>query len=357
MESWRRNVFAAVLAGVVAAAAATAATSPGFSLVSAPAQVEARTPVSIVVRAPRHTKVAVWIARGRVHRSFTARATARGRYRARVVFPSAGRWTFGAQAGRTRVTLGSIRARRPAVPLTFAWPTSVDVESNRSLLLVENGIGRVIRVDPVTGKTTPVISVDRAYSVAHVAGLVYLSAGTELLRIDAAGNASVVTGSAEDVGPIAVGPNGDVYYTTPTKLFRVPGGTGAPTSIAGGLSGPHGLAVTSDGGVLVSDTGHGVVKRIDLATGGVETWAQLGMPRGMDIAADGTVYIADASTRRLVHFIADGRRLAFVGPRFHDPYDVAVSRGGTIYVLDTAAAGRLYRIAPDGTYAVVSRPG
>jgi len=357
MSSRRGNVFAAAAVGAVVAAGATAAGGPRLSLVSAPARVEARTPVSIVVRAPRRTKVFVWIARDRVHRSFTAHAEARGRYRARVVFPSAGRWTFGAQAGLARVTLGSVRARRPAVPLTFVWPTSVDVESSRSLLLVENGIGRLLRIDPVTGKTMSVISIDRPYSVAHTAGLIYLSAGNELLRIDAAWNTSVAAESAEDIGPIAVGPNGDVYYATATRVYRVPGGTGAATSIADGLSNPHGLAVTADGGVLVSDTGHAVIKRIDLATGDVETWAHLGRPAGMDLAPDGTVYIVDASARRVIHFMADGRRLAPTGPRFHDPYDVAVGSGGTIYVVDTAASGRLYRISPDGTYAVVSRPG
>jgi YtkA-like len=143
----RRVVLVAVVAGVVAAASATAASNLRLSLVGSPKRPEARTPVSIVVLATRggkpvHAKVAVWIAKGRVRRSFAARAEANGRYRARVVFPSAGRWTFGAQAARTRVTFGSVRARSRAVPLTFRWPTSIDVESSRSLLLVENGVGR-----------------------------------------------------------------------------------------------------------------------------------------------------------------------------------------------------------------------
>jgi glucose/arabinose dehydrogenase len=53
--------------------------------------------------------------------------------------------------------------------------------------------------------------------------------------------------------------------------------------------------------------------------------------------------------------MADGRRLGFVGPRFHDPYDVEVASGGAVYVLDTAAAGRLYRVASDGKTTVVAR--
>ena len=33
-------------------------------------------------------------------------------------------------------------------PLTFAWPTSVEVEPGGSLLVVENGLKRLVRVDP-----------------------------------------------------------------------------------------------------------------------------------------------------------------------------------------------------------------
>jgi glucose/arabinose dehydrogenase len=57
----------------------------------------------------------------------------------------------------------------------------------------------------------------------------------------------------------------------------------------------------------------------------------------------------------VVDLMADGRRLGFTGPRFHDPYDVEVASGGTVYVLDTAAAGRLYRVAPNGKTTVVAR--
>jgi sugar lactone lactonase YvrE len=164
-----------------------------------------------------------------------------------------------------------------------------------------------------------------------------------------------VAQAGEEIGPIAVGPNGDVYYATRTGVFRVPGGTGAPTPVADGVAAPHGLAVTVDGSLLVCDTGNGLVKRIDLASGLTETWARLGEPRGIDISADGTVYIVDASVSRVVHLMADGRRLGFVGPRFHDPYDVEVAGGGTVYVLDSAAAGRLYRVAPDRKTTVVAR--
>jgi len=330
-----------------------------LTLVHGPGQAEAGRAESIVVRATRAGNVRIWIARRGVGRSFAARALSGGRYRARIVFPAAGRWTYGARAGGTRVRLGSVRVRRRAAPLTFAWPTSVDVVSSRSLLLVENGNGRVLRLDPLTGKAAVVTSVDRAYAVAHSpSGAVFLSAGKSLLRLDGAGHTSRVAEADADIGPIAVAANGDVYYTTQTQAFRLAGGTGTPKEVAANLSGPHGLAVTSDGGLLVSDTGNGHVKRIDLKTGAVETWGDLAEPRGISIARDGkTAYVVDASTHRVVHLRIDGKRLGTVKYFFADPYAVATAGDGSLYVIDTSAAGRLYRVTRGGALTVVSRPG
>jgi hypothetical protein len=39
-----------------------------------------------------------------------------------------------------------------------------------------------------------------------------------------------------------------------------------------------------------------------------------------------------------------GKRLGFVGPRFGDPYALALAKG-TIYVVDTSATGTIGRIA------------
>ena len=136
----RTEAFLGVVATMIVATCAAGASDLRLSLVSAPAQPEAGRPVSIVVAATRGGKpgegarVVVWIERGRARRSFPTRAERKGRYRAQVVFPSAGRWSLGARSDGAKVRFRSVQVLRAATPLTFGWPTSIDLESNRSLL-------------------------------------------------------------------------------------------------------------------------------------------------------------------------------------------------------------------------------
>ena len=55
--------------------------------------------------------------------------------------------------------------------------------------------------------------------------------------------------------------------------------------------------------------------------------------------------------------VSDSRRpLGSVKHVFNDPYAVATAADGSVYVVDTSATGRLYRVGLDGTTTVVSRP-
>jgi sugar lactone lactonase YvrE len=288
------------------------------------------------------------------------RATGRrGSYRARLRFPRAGRWTLTALAGRSTSRLGSVRVA--AAPLTFVYPTTIDLEPSGTLLLVENGRRRLLRVDPATGRTTVLASsLSRPFGVARSgSGSIYFS-DESVKRIDGTGPPVEVAPSDEQVGPLMVAPNGDVYYATVSKVFRLAGGAGAPVRIAGtGVQGsggdggpatsaqlwaPHGLALAADGALLVSDTQNDRIRRIDLVTGVITSLAEVGIPDGLEVASDGTIYVAEARTNRVVHLSASGARLGLVGPRFNQPFDVAVS-ADAVYVLETGTSGQVRRVA------------
>jgi DNA-binding beta-propeller fold protein YncE len=88
----------------------------------------------------------------------------------------------------------------------------------------------------------------------------------------------------------------------------------------------------------------------------VTTFAVLGHPRGIDVAPDGSVYVAAADEHRVVRYSASGARLGLVGPRFGDPYALSVAPDGTVYALDLGGPGIIRRIAPNGTASVVAAP-
>lgn len=302
-------------------------------------------------------------------------ATARpGSYRARLLFPRAGRWTLTARAGGSVSRLGSVRVRpAPPVPLSFTEPTAIDLEPVGTLLLVENNPGRVLRVSPATGKVTVLVpSLSGPYAVVRApSGSVFVSSGNLVQRLDAAGPPATVARADSDIGPLAVAANGDLYYATSTRIFRLDGGAGPSIHIAGtGVEGgsgdggpavdaqvdqPHGLAIAADGALLVSDTGNERIRRIDLGSGVITTLALVGTPDGIDIGPAGTMSVVDSRARRIVRLSASGARIGFFGPVFALPYDVEATADGGAYLLEAGPLGRLRRLAPNGTVTTISR--
>lgn len=300
----------------------------------------------------------------------------RGSYRARLVFPKPGLWRISARAGGATSRLGSVRVRRPpAKPIAFTEPTSIDLEPSGRLLLVEFSPGRVLQVDPATGHLIAVAtSLVRPYAVVRApSGSIYLSIVNQLLRFsgDAPPTTVAEVPPGVEIGPIAVAPSGDLYYSTATQIFRLPGGSGPSVHIAGTgaeggggdggpaldaqFSSPHGLAVASDGALLVSDRGNDRVRRIDPATGVITAFAPVGEPYGIDVAPDGTIYVIEGKEQRVVRLSPRGVLLGFLGPRFFNPYDVEVTADGVAYVLQAGPTGHIRRIAPDGTVTTISR--
>jgi streptogramin lyase len=294
-------------------------------------------------------------------RRLSARARGgHGAYRATLVFPSAGRWTLAARAGGRTSRLRSVTVRpRPAPPVTFTEPTSIELEPAGTLLLVENNPGRLLRVDPTTGRVAVLATaLDHPYAVVRApSGTIFLTVGDRLERLDAAGGPTTVATMAHQIGPIAVAPDGDVYLTDGYGVFRLAGGAGPPVPVAGGAEffQAHGLAVAPDGAVLVGDTAGNRIARIDRATDAVTTLAAVGGVRGIDVAADGTLFAVASATGYVEHFSAAGERLGELGPAFLEPYDLQASPGGVLYLLEAGPTGCIRRIAPNGTVTTVSR--
>jgi sugar lactone lactonase YvrE len=162
---------------------------------------------------------------------------------------------------------------------TFVWPTSVEAEPDGSLLLVENGRQRVLRVDPDTGAVHVVASgFAKAVAATQTARGVVVTDDTDL-RL----GRRVLAHAASQIGPLTA-VRGGVAYVTQTAVFGLVGGK--LTRLASGLSSPHGIAVARDGSVLVADTGH---NRLLAIRGRVRVLARLTAPRGIAVERGGRI--------------------------------------------------------------------
>ena len=79
---------------------------------------------------------------------------------------------------------------------------------------------------------------------------------------------------------------------------------------------------------------------------------QFQRPSGL-VWHDGKIHVADAINNRVLIFTDDGQYLGLLGPlgkplAFQIPYDITFAPDGNFYVIEYGA-GRLSRIAPDGT--------
>jgi streptogramin lyase len=252
--------------------------------------------------------------------------------------------------------LAASTAAAASAPIPFVWPTWVAVEPAGSLLVVENGLQRLVRVGS-DGQVSTVAALTKPYAVVRTrTGSIYVTDGPVLRRIDGTKAPVKVATAENDIGPIVLARNGDLYFTTETALWKLPHGKRSLVHLAPRVlfSSPHGVTLTRDGSVLVADTGHHRILRVSPTRGRATLFARMTRPSGMQTAPDRTVYVVDEAAKRILHFAADGKRLGYVGPAFGDPYQLALAPGGVIYVVDTAQTGYIRRLAPDGTVTTVS---
>jgi streptogramin lyase len=159
--------------------------------------------------------------------------------------------------------------RAPAAHLSFAWPTSIELQPGGSLLVAENDTGRIVRVDPTSGREKVVArSLYKPYAVATAAdGTVYWTSGGGSLERLRGGRHATLLKLTEQLGPMTLGTGGAIYFATETRAFRFE--NGRRRLIARGLDSPHGIAVTAKGAVLISERSADRVLRV--ANGRVTT--------------------------------------------------------------------------------------
>ncbi|MFN2251031.1 MAG: VWA domain-containing protein [Anaerolineae bacterium] len=111
----------------------------------------------------------------------------------------------------------------------------------------------------------------------------------------------------------------------------------------GQFEAPEDVAVDADlDRLYVADTGNRRVQVLNRRTGVFQdSWTDVGLPRGVAVASDGTVYVSDADGHRVLAFDPEGSLVGTLGEPGRDdgqldaPLGVSVGPDGLVYVADS----------------------
>ena len=253
----------------------------------------------------------------------------------------------------------------PASDALLSLPRDVAVDSAGNVYVADTLNHRVRRIDAETGIIETLAGTgERGYGGDGGAASDALLHQPHGVAVDSAGNVYVADTSNRRVRRIDA--ETGIIETLAGTGERGYGGDGGPASDAL-LSLPYGVAVDATGNVFLADALNQRVRRIDAATGVIETLAgtggnghggdggpasgaQLSFPRDVAVDSAGNVYVADTSNRRVRRVDAETGMIATLastgelgyggdgGPAsdalLHQPYGVAVDSAGNVYVAD-----------------------
>ena len=235
------------------------------------------------------------------------------------------------------------------------------------------------------------------------AGNAYAAVGCSIMRVDRAGTATTIAGSATVCGTsdgpettarfshpagLAVNSSGTIYVAdTENSTIRMINSNRFVTTILGaaGTTGtadglgtsarfnrPTGLAVDSDGALLVADTANLTIRRVTTfgivstiaGTAGVPgtadgtgAGARFMGPRGLSFGPDGTLFVADTGASSLREISRTGVVTTINSGTAKAPRGLSVDASGAIYVADTGnEAVRLATVGVPSAPVITAQP-
>jgi sugar lactone lactonase YvrE len=205
------------------------------------------------------------------------------------------------------------------------------------------------RVAPVTAPFQAVVEPLGTLLVAD-------GASGRIVRIDPrSGRRSLFAKGLGQAFGLALGPDG-VYVSTETTVVRLAGGKWE--TVVRGLHHPIGLVVAKDGTIFVADSETNRVLRFDADTRKRTVIASTGLdqPLGLALRSDGALLVCDSHHGRVVR-IGEHGTLENVLEGLSLPVAVTAAPGGVVYVSDHVehgVTGTILRLHPSGKTDLVS---
>jgi|GEM_PF-832498 len=178
-------------------------------------------------------------------------------------------------------------------------------------------------------------------------------------KFDLSGNhiASISTGYPSSPSAIAIDSLGNIYvtdidaYINNVKKYDAAGSLltewGYPGSADGAFNNPTGIAIGSNGHILVVDRHNSRVQKFDSSGSFISKWGsggsgdgQFSVPQGVAVDATGNVYVSEAGNDRIQKFDSSGNFITKWGAQgtnngfFDNPYGLYVDGLDNVYVAD-----------------------
>ncbi|MYN19487.1 gluconolaconase [Rugamonas sp. FT107W] len=275
--------------------------------------------------------------------------------------------------GTTTTLAGAVEgyAEGAGKAAAFNTPSGLAIDAAGNLYVADTGNNAIRKITP--DGTVSTLAGDGLAGDKDGRGAAAQFNGPVGVAVDAAGVVYVADTYNDRIRRIA--PNGDVTTVAGGRRAGDVDGPGAQAQ----FNGPTGLALGAAGELYIADTGNHAIRKLG-KDGSVSTVAQakdgdrsppLESPIGLARTADGFLYVTSNAHGRLAQITPAGEVLALEdvdhpaqpgygadgGVRFYAPRGLALARDGSLYVADSATF-RLHRVAlaRDGEAAAPDEP-
>jgi len=204
----------------------------------------------------------------------------------------------------------------PAAAAQLSAPRSVAIDSLRNLYIADTGNNRVRKIN-AAGVISQVIGGlnDPEYVAVDHNGLLYIAdtGNNRVIKVDGSGAMSTIA-QVQKPAAVTVDSAGNIFIAEAARITEVTS-NGAVSIVLDGLNQPRGLAVASNGDLLIAEPALNVVHRLPVSgaltilagtgvpgfsgDGASAVTAQLNSPSDIVLDLTGTVWLADPGNNRI----------------------------------------------------------